>query len=150
MRAINTAALCLLISIFLLVAHAVPLKLSLGEMVKASDLIVIGKTSDIRQEPSDKARQRVILDVAQTVKGIHQQQLTVHLSSEWSFESTLRLGDTYLLFLQRNGPEIHVVQGYGGRVLLDGGKAKAIFMDGEAETQDIAKFVKRIKSYQGK
>jgi hypothetical protein len=144
---------CLLVSVASFVAHAVPLKLSLQEMVKVSDVIVIGKAMEISpaSESVSKAagtRQKIVLEVTQTLKGASKKRIEVHLSTEWSFEPTLRLGVTYLLFLQKNGPEMHVVQGYAGRVVLDGQKAKGIFMDGEPDTQDTAKFMRRIKSYQ--
>jgi hypothetical protein len=143
---------CLLALIVSFVAYAVPLKLSLQEMVKASDVIVTGKAVEISpvSESANKAvgpRQKIGLEVAQTLKGMSKKRIEVYLSSEWSFEPTLRLGVPYLLFLKRNGPELHVVQGYAGRVVLEGEKAKGIFMDGEAETQNTTKFIRRVRSY---
>jgi hypothetical protein len=50
-----------------------------------------------------------------------------------------------LQFLQRRGPELHVVEGYAGRIVIDRQVANGIFMDGEASTQNAEKFINASK-----
>jgi len=89
---------------------------------------------------------RVALHTIEVIKGSVEREVEVFYSDEWSFEATLRPDVTYLLFLKKRGPEFHVVQGYGGRIVIEDHVAKGIHMDREAGTQNAETFIKRVKA----
>jgi len=120
-------------------------------MVKLADTIVVAKAIKVdpishKTDQKTPTKYRATLHTIEVIKGSVEREVEVFYSDEWSFEATLRPDVTYLLFLKKRGPEFHVVQGYGGRIVIESHLAKGIFMDKETGTQDAEKFIKRVKA----
>ena len=130
---------------------AMVLHVPLSEMVADAQLIVLGKVVDITtvcdpcDTPNRQATYQATLGVTETLKGPSTSRVDVFFMRGDPSPEFL-IGRTYIVLLRQWKSAFVVVNGYAGKLDVDGNLVRRIFAPGEAADQPLDTVLSRIRS----
>jgi len=145
---ISISTICLfLINILCVSATGRVILATLDQMVKESELIVIGKVNDIERTTTSHEEYgneyKAEIRVEQTLKGrgVEKEVFIYYFPRR---EPEFIIGERCILFIKAWKGKYRIVRGIGGRVKIEENKAFRLRMVNEDETQELDQFIQKI------
>jgi hypothetical protein len=147
---ISVSTICLfLINILCVSAIGRVISATLDQMVKESELVVIGKVNDIERTTTSLEEYgneyRAEIGVEQTLKGRSvEKQVFIYYFPRCELE--FMIGERCILFIRAWKGKDRIVRGIGGKVKIEDNKAYLLRMVNEDETQELDQFIQKIRN----
>jgi hypothetical protein len=128
-------------------------ELPLTEMVKRSNIVVLGKVVKVKKSATSNHRKESAFDevavatiaIEQVILGSYEdEQIDITYYPRLIFESHFWIGERCILFLM--GERNLVVHGYAGKIPIQKERAEVLYIRGEPKNQTLKDFIEQIKN----
>lgn len=124
---------------------------SLKKMVGNADWIILGKVTEIRKTDIKNEEygyeHEVTIKIEEIIKGTLVSTIAVRYFPTLSTEPVFSVNERAIFFIKRWKEKNVIVQGYAGKVSIDNEHVKIISINNEGSTQNLKKFVNKIKEF---
>jgi hypothetical protein len=126
-------------------------EIPLDEMIKKSNIVVVGKVVRIEEVPTPKNAKKSIFDemaiatieIEQIIGGSYEDKhIDITYYPRLTFEARFFLNQRCIFFI---GERNLIVNGYAGKIPIEKGKVEVRYILGEATSQTLKDFTQRIK-----
>lgn len=126
--------------------------LPLHEMVYEAELIIIGKVLQI--EKTDNKHEeygyeyQVRIEVEETIKGDKTiKNIGIYYFPSISIEPEFSLNERAIFFVKIWEGKYTIVQGYGGKVVIENDEVKPLYIKDEEKVQKLQTFIQKIRKF---
>lgn len=150
--AIILCVICfLMINIIYTSAGAKVILTTLDQMIKESEIIVVGKVNDIERTAIKHKEYgyeyKVKIGVEKILKGHHvNKQIQIFYFPNLSIEAKFIIGERSIFFIKTWKGKYRTVRGYGGKVDIKDSEATPLFIRDEDKTQKLQQFIQKIRN----
>ncbi len=132
-------------------SEAMVVEFPLEGMVERSELIIIGKVTRVEEISPPRSPEGVqygeavaTIEIEQILVGSYEKkQIAITYYPRLSIEAGFYIGDRAVFFINFGD---RIVQGYAGKIRIEGDKVEVRHIVGEAKEQTLEGFIQRIKA----
>lgn len=126
--------------------------LPLQEMVEEAELIIIGKVLQIEKTGNKHEEygyeHQVTIEVGETIKGDKTiKNIGIYYFPSISIEPEFSLNERGIFFVKTWEGKYTIVQGYGGKVVIENDEVKPLYIKDEEKVQKLQTFIQKIRKF---